>query len=41
MMDTSMKVVLATGDKLAVWDLNTPAKISEIEMGFDVTSLRG
>ena len=40
MMDHSLKVVLATGDKLTVWDLNTPSKIAEVEIGCEVTSLR-
>jgi len=38
--DSSLKVVLAAGEKLAVWDLSTPSKVSEVETGCQVTSLR-
>ena len=41
MIDKSLKVVLATGKKLTVWDLNSPSKLVEVEIGCEVTSLRG
>ena len=42
MMDNNLKVVLATGDKLAFWNLNVSSKVSEVEVGSDnITSMRG
>jgi len=39
-MMENMKVVLASGNKLSVWNLNTPAKVKELEVGGEITSLR-